>query len=160
MQDLLDEAQRLGVGVAFASLPAHRRGAYLDDQRLILLNDRLDLVQQRESCAHELGHCKYGDRCSSPEAEARAWIYAAKLLVNLEAYRNAELEDPHPLAIAQKLRTTRRIVLLYQEHHLQRDALAAPRNIFGELEDEDYFEDSLRHSLKTERRMTCGLAAV
>lgn len=160
MQDLLHEADRLGVRVSFAKLAPPRRAVYLDDQKLILLSDRLDTIQTRESCAHELGHCKYGDRCSNPDAEERAWIYAAKLLVQLEPYRLAEIEDPHPLAIAHKLHTTRRIVELYKEHHLQRQALAAPRNIFGELDDEDYFEDSMRHSLKTERAWQCGLAAI
>ena len=159
MQRVIAEAERQGARIVFAALPPPMRAMYLDDQDLILISDRLDPIQVAESGAHELGHRKNGDRCSSPVAEERAWIYAAKVLIQLEPYRLAELEDSHPLAIAHRLNTTRRMVELYQQHHLQTQALAAPRDIFGVLDDEDYDEDALRHSLKTERTIRCGLAA-
>lgn len=161
MQRVIEEARRQGVGLARAAMTPPQRAAYLDDQEMILISDRLDEIQAAESGAHELGHCRHGDRCSNPEAEERAWIYAAKILIQLEPYMRAELEDPHPSAIAHRLRTTRRIVELYQQHHLHAQALAAPRNIFGELEDEDYFDDeALRHSLRSERTFRCGLMQV
>lgn len=159
MQRVLVEAERQGVRLALAALPPPMRAVYLADQELMLISDVLNDVQRAESGAHELGHHYYGDRCSTPESEERAWRYAAKILITLDAYIRAELNDPHPVAIARELDTTRRIVELYQEHHLQAQALAAPRNIFGELEDEDYDEDAMRHSLKTERPFTCGFSA-
>lgn len=159
MQRVLVEAERQSVRLALAALPPPTRAVYLADQELMLISDRLDDVQRAESGAHELGHHYYGDRCSTPESEERAWRYAAKILVSLEPYRRAELLDPHPVSIARELHTTRRIIELYQEHHLQAQALAAPRDIFGLLDDEDYDEDALRHSLKTERPFTCGLRA-
>ncbi|GAB2567191.1 hypothetical protein [Leucobacter ruminantium] len=160
MQRVIAEADRQGARLAFAALPPPMRAMYLDDQDLILVSDRLDPIQIAESAAHELGHRKNGDRCSSPEAEERAWIYAAKVLIQLEPYMRAELEDPHPLAIAHKLNTTRRMVELYQQHHLQTQALAAPRNIFGEYEDDGNDADNYSaHSLQTRRRTTCGLIA-
>ncbi len=159
MQRVIEEAQRQGVRMAYAALPPPQRAAFLADQELILVSDRLDLIQAAESGAHELGHCYYGDRCSTREAEERAWIYAAKILIKLEPYMRAELEDPHPLMIAHRLRTTRRMVELYQQHHLHDQALAAPRDIFGEFDDEDYFEDAMPHSLRSEPRFRCGFVA-
>lgn len=159
MQRVINEADRVGARIAIASLPPPLRGAYIAEQDLTLISDRLDAVQAAETGAHELAHRHYGDRCSTTESEERAWIYAAKILVTLETYLPAELEDPHPLAIAHHLGTTRRIVELYQQHHLHRQALAAPRDIFGHLDDEDYYENSGRHSLKSEHNMRCGLYA-
>lgn len=159
MQRVFEEAKRVGARLAFAALPPPVRGAYLADQDLTLISDALDEVQAAETGAHELGHRHYGDRCSSRDAEDRAWVYASKVLISIEMYRPAEMEDPHPLAIAHSLNTTRRIVELYQQHHLHAQALAAPRDIFGNLDEEDYFEDSLRHSLKTGRYLHCGMKA-
>lgn len=160
MQRVLDEAKRVGARLAFAALPPPVRGIYLADQDLTLISDRLDEEQAAETGAHELAHRHYGDRCSTEANEMRAWIYASKILIQIEPYMQAEIEDPHPLAIAHRLGTTRRIVELYQQHHLHAQALSAPRDIFGEHTDEDYDEDGMfRHSLRHDRRMRCGIFA-
>ncbi|MFD5599219.1 ImmA/IrrE family metallo-endopeptidase [Leucobacter sp. NPDC058333] len=160
MQRVITEAKRQGVALAFGTLPPPQRGAFFADANQIVISDRLDPIQAAESGAHELGHCYFGDRCSTRASEERAWIFAAKILIKLEPYMQAELEDPHPVAIANHLRTTRRMVELYQQHHLHAQALAAPRNIFGQYEDEDYFDDgALMHSLRSGREFRCGLIA-
>ncbi len=161
MQRVIAEARRQGVRISFGALDDPLRAVFMADQNLIIISDRLDPVQAADSGAHELGHHHYGDRCSTTGAEERAWIYAAKILISLEAYRLAELEDPHPLAIAQALGTTLRTVELYQRHHLQAQAMRAPRTIFGEWEDngEDP-DDAMIHSLAVHRsRRFCGLAS-
>ncbi|WP_156175033.1 MULTISPECIES: hypothetical protein [unclassified Leucobacter] len=161
MQRVINEARRHGLALGFADLEPPTRAVFMADEWMIAISDKLDEDQAADSGAHELGHFVNGDRCSTPEAEERAWIYASRIRVDFHEYRDAELEDPHPLAIAQKLGTTRHIVELFQKHHLERLMLSAPRNIFGEYID-DGDEDALetRHSLAIPvRRSLCRLAS-
>ena len=53
--------------------------------------------------AHELGHWWYGDWCSGPPAEHRAWRFAGSMLIDPAEYANAELEHHAAGAIARTL---------------------------------------------------------
>lgn len=115
---LMDEASRLGVRVQIAHLDEATLGLYDHEARLITIDISLTLPQKKEALAHELGHCFYGDPCSTPQAERRADRYAARLLIDPLEYRAAELIDPDPAAIAAELGQTKRMVRVFQREWL------------------------------------------
>lgn len=88
----------LGLDVEWDDLGAKRRGEYRRDRDLIKLNPRLTRRQATATLAHELGHEKFGDTCTTPANERRAWEYGAALLVTPAEYRKAEAEVGHHLA--------------------------------------------------------------
>jgi hypothetical protein len=113
---LLEHCGDLAVEVDWVDLGARRRGEYLDDQRLIRLNTRLTRVQATATLAHEIGHAVFGDRCSTPHAERRAWEYGASLVITPDQYARAErLVGSHPAAIAVELEVTPRLVEAWRE---------------------------------------------
>lgn len=116
MQLLLAEAARLGVGIAYAALPAPRRGFYSPTKSLIVLSTALTLLQRWETLAHELGHAYYGHDCTSPTNEAQAWRRAAFLTVDPARYAIAESIHPHPSAIANELDLTPALIEAWQTH--------------------------------------------
>jgi len=119
MRRLLGEAERLGVRVELAHIDDETlMGFYDHRKRLITVDVSLDMPQKKETIAHELGHCYYGDLRSTPRFERRADRYAALLLIDLSAYIIAELLDPSPSAIAAELEQTRRMVRVFQKEHL------------------------------------------
>lgn len=72
---------------------------------------RLDRRQTISTLAHELGHRHFGDRCSTPAIERRAWEYAAAFLVTPTQYRLAEARVGHHLAaLAIELEVTPKVV--------------------------------------------------
>lgn len=101
----------LGIEVEWDDLGEYRRGEYRRHGDRILLNLRLTRAQAASTLAHELGHYRWRDRCSSPPAERRAWEYGAALLVTPEESRRAEaLVGHHTSALALELRVTPRLV--------------------------------------------------
>jgi hypothetical protein len=73
----------------------------------IVLNLRLSRRQTIACLAHELGHQRFGDRCSSPPAERRAWEYGAALVVTPHEYAAAEASvGLHAGALAIELEVT------------------------------------------------------
>jgi hypothetical protein len=112
---LLAHAADLGLAVEWADLGDVRRGVYLDDERLIVLNNRLTLPQATATLAHEIGHATFGDRASTPRAERRASEYGAALVIDAQDYERAErLVGPHPAALATELGVTRHLVEAWQ----------------------------------------------
>ena len=116
MEALLKEAARLGVSVKYAPLQPPLRGAYLDRLSLIIVDQALTLPQRRETLAHELGHAHYSHDCTNAHSEAQVWRWAARFLVDVDAYAQAELMNPHPAAIALDLDLTTNIVVEWQKH--------------------------------------------
>lgn len=113
---LFAHAADLGLDVDWADLGEHRRGEYRDDSRLILLNHALTRVQATATLAHEIGHAVFGDRCSTPRAEKRAWEYGAALIIDPADYWRAErLVGPHLNALAAELEVTPRLVSAWRE---------------------------------------------
>lgn len=88
-----------------------RRGAYFHDQGVIRLNLRLTRAQATATLAHELGPHRFGDTCTTPANERRAWEYGAALLITPREYATAEREVGHHLAaLALELGVTPRII--------------------------------------------------
>ena len=120
---LLQHAADLGLEVAWADLGDVRRGHYLRDQRLIVLNTRLTHAQATATLAHELGHAIAGDRCSTPRAERRASEIGASLAIDVADYERAErLVGPHLGALADELGVTPHLVEAWRRWFDRRSA--------------------------------------
>lgn len=101
----------LGIMVDWADLGDKRRGAYYWRDDEIVLSLRLDRRQAASTLAHEVGHRRFGDRCSSASGERRAWEYGAALLVTPDEYRAAERSvGHHTSALAIELGVTPKLV--------------------------------------------------
>lgn len=101
----------LGIVVDWDDLGSKRRGEYRLDADRIVLNTRLSRRQVTSSLAHELGHREFGDSCSTPRIERRAWEYAAAFLVTPAEYRRAEEEVGHHVsALAIELEVTPKVI--------------------------------------------------
>ena len=108
---LFQHCADLGIDVEWSDLAAHRHGEYHWTGDRIVLNLRLTRRQAISALAHELGHQAYGDRCSTPAAERRAWEYAAAFLITPARYAAAERVVGHHLsALAAELEVTPRVV--------------------------------------------------
>lgn len=101
----------LGVDVDWCDLGDRRRGDYFRDGASIRLNLRLTRAQATATLAHELGHHHFGDRCTTPADERRAWEYGAALLIGPGEYAAAEAAVGHHLAaLAIELGVTPKLV--------------------------------------------------
>lgn len=122
LDHLLEHAADLGLEVRWADLGDIRRGHYLRDLHLIVLNNRLTRAQATATLAHEIGHAVFGDRCSTPRAERRASEVGASLVIEVGEYERAErLVGPHLGALADELGVTPHLVEAWRrwyERHL------------------------------------------
>ena len=126
----------LGLDVEWEDLGAYRRGLYRHHRRLIVLSSRLTRAQATATLAHELGHARFGDTCSSAPAEARAWMYAAAVLITPRQYAAAEaLVGHHPAALALHLEVTPKLVESWRRWWWTRGHL-----LVG-VEDDELWED-------------------
>ena len=114
--DLLHQyAGDMGLEVMVDDLGPHRRGAYLDDHRLILISPRLTVAQTVATLAHEIGHAAFRDRRTSERLEQRADQMGASLAIEAEEYALAESRvGCHPGALASELGVTPRLVLAWR----------------------------------------------
>lgn len=101
----------LGIEVEWSDLGETRRGQYEWRRDLITLNNRMTMPQLVSTFAHEFAHAIFGDRCTVPAQERRAWEYAAAFLVTPTEYAAAEeLVGSHPNALAAHLGVTARLI--------------------------------------------------
>lgn len=101
----------LGIDVEWEDLGATKHGEYQLQGDRIVLSLRLTRRQTIACLAHELGHREFGDRCSTPPVERRAWEYAAAFLITPSEYRAAETEVGHHLsALAAELEVTPKVI--------------------------------------------------
>lgn len=121
MQELLGLARSHGLAVEWsAALGEYVRGLYEHDRRTITLTSGLTRAQARTTLAHEMGHAWYGHRRTGDlhrdaDAERLADEYAARLLIDPDAYAVAEqLVGPYPGAIARELGVTAGLVQVWQ----------------------------------------------
>ena len=85
--------------------------------RSIWLRPGLTDIEARSLLAHELGHAAYGDEGAQLWAgEARAWRYAAWLLIDDDYYAEAErVYGPHIGGLALALDVTPEVITAYQD---------------------------------------------
>ena len=102
---LIDYAHSRGIRVEWA-LDLPERGRYIPALDMIVLRHGMTEARTVSTLAHELGHAYYGDWCATPRSEARAWRYAANLLIDPQELAHAEALTPHPGAIAKTLGIT------------------------------------------------------
>lgn len=121
---LFRHAADLQLDVEWADLGDDRRGVYLDDLGLVVLNTRLTRAQATATLAHEIGHAMFGDRCSTPAAERRATEYGASLIITVKDYQRAErLVGHHPGALADELGVTPKLIEAWRRwYERRRDA--------------------------------------
>lgn len=106
----------LCIDVEWSDMGDFRRGEYRRQRNLITLNVRLTAAQAAATCGHELGHERFGDTCSTPANERRAWQYGAALLITPAEYRFAEsLVGPHPGALALDLGVTPKLIHAWRD---------------------------------------------
>ena len=108
-ETLIDYAHSRGIRVEWAiELP--ERGRYIPALNLIVLRHGMTERRTVSTLAHELGHAHYGDWCSVPDAEARAWRYAAKILVSEAELRLAWSLHESAGAVARELGVTQEVI--------------------------------------------------
>jgi hypothetical protein len=116
IHDLIAE---LGVSVEYsADLPPGRLGAYLDDERRIIIRVGLTTALERETLHHEYVHARYRDRGSTPRAERRAERECAVMLIDEGRYAEAERSGLSALGIARHLDVPLAVVQVYQREIL------------------------------------------
>lgn len=111
LDHLFQHCADLGLTVEWSDLGSYRRGQYRREGDEITLNLRLTRAQATATLAHELGHHRFGDRCSTPSGERRAWEYGASMLISPGEYRRAEsLVGHHISALALELEVTPKLI--------------------------------------------------
>ncbi len=132
-RDLVDELFQhcadLGIDVVWQDLGAKRRGEYRRHDNTIVLSPRLTGPQVVACLAHELGHERFGHRCSSPANERRAWDYAAALVITPAEYAAAEERVGHDASgLAIELAVTPQLIEAWrrwwQQRHRSRTTVA------------------------------------
>lgn len=114
-------ARELAIDIHFTSqLPHGWRGAYDLTDRCIYLARGMSLREARSTLTHEIAHHLAGDCASdipvvSARQEHRADLYAARMLIDLDEYRKAEIiHGGNMTLIAHDLHVTRRVVYIWQ----------------------------------------------
>lgn len=111
--DLIAYAEQQDITVIWAAnLP--ERARWIEGVKIIVL--RYGMTERRtvSTFAHELAHHHYGDVCGFT-SEARAWRWAARLLIPDHDYAEAETMDPSPGGLARHLGVTVDVIHAYQE---------------------------------------------
>jgi hypothetical protein len=129
LDELFKHCADLGIDVDWCDLGDLRRGDYFHDHGTIRLNLRLTRAQATATLAHELGHHRFGDTCTTAANERRAWEYGAALLITPREYAAAEREVGHHLAaLAIELGVTPRVVGAWRDWWEKRGRAAAARH--------------------------------
>lgn len=92
-----------GVHVVVGGLPPGWWGAYDYDTHTIFRRRSLGPTQYRSTMAHELGHAWFQHRGTTPGQEREASMWAARRLIDAEAFIDAVRVCEHRTGIAQIL---------------------------------------------------------
>lgn len=113
---LLLHAAELGMEVRWAlDLPDDIHGYYDDDDRAAYLNYYGRQDQVIGALSHELGHCIFGDRCSTEAVERRADEMGASFVITRDEYAEAELVvGSHAGALAIHMGVPRDVVIAWR----------------------------------------------
>lgn len=115
---LLAQAANQELTITRAQLPPGWRGCYDHANQTITLAPGLTRAQATSTLAHELGHAHYSDDATTPGREARAWQYAARLLITSDEYEAAERAvGCHPGALAVELGVTVPVIIAWRQLH-------------------------------------------
>lgn len=134
--DLLRHCGDLDLDVEWDDLGPYRRGEYHDDSRLVRLNRSLTVAQATATLAHEIGHATFGDRCTNPANERRAWEYGASLTISVPEYATAEdLVGCHTGALADALGVTPKLIEAWRRWYFKR--YPVEQRLLDELADHD-----------------------
>lgn len=114
---LADYAQTQGLSIHWRTTQVGN-AAYSYEKRSILIDPALTEAETRSLLAHELAHHHYRDNGPQPpHIEARAWRWAARLLLTDADYATAErLHDGSIPAMAEELGVTAEIIHAYRQH--------------------------------------------
>jgi hypothetical protein len=124
LDHLFQHCADLGLEVEWSDLGEYRRGEYRRRGDRIILNLRLTQRQATATLAHELGHQRFGDTCTTPANERRAWEYGAALLITPQEYRCAEeLVGHHLSALAIELSVTPKLIEAWRRWYRKRGHL-------------------------------------
>lgn len=143
LDELLHHCGDLGIDVDYEDLSHKKhRGEWRWWCRAIVLHEGLTTAQTISVLAHEIGHVMFGDECSTPAVERRAWEYAASLLVTPEEYRDAEaITGPHSGALAKELGVTVKLVDAWRRWWSKRGQFLHPeslRFLFEDSEEDEF----------------------
>lgn len=114
LSDLLGLCGEAGVEVRTARLPSGWLGAYDDPRRRILLAAGLTPVEERCVLAHELGHALRMHVGTSAAAERAAEGFAARVLIDPTALREACAWTRDDVELAEELGVTVDILRAYR----------------------------------------------
>jgi Zn-dependent peptidase ImmA (M78 family) len=120
MKTLIQHATSLGLRVHAAHLDGDDLGLYSPDEGRIYFDIRLTPNERCSVLAHELGHAHYGHDCRSAKHERQARAYAARLLIDPQAYAELEMQGVAPADIADELNVTEQVVDDYRSMCLSR----------------------------------------
>lgn len=122
---ITERIRSIGVDLTWTdALPPQRLGAYLDDERRILIRSGLTTPLEQETLHHEFIHAWHRDRTSHPAVEWRAWREAAAMIIRPIEYAAAERISTSSAYIAHELGTTVRIVESYRRALARGELLA------------------------------------
>lgn len=114
LSDLLGLCREAELDVLVAGLPPGWLGAYDDERQRILLAPGLTPVEQRCVLAHELGHALRMHVGSSAADERAAERFAARLLIDPAALREACTWARDDVELAEELGVTVDVVRAYR----------------------------------------------
>lgn len=144
MRDLTHLATMLGLTIVEA--PGEHAGGYLPGDRTIRLQRGLHSDDHRSVLAHELGHFVLGHEPVGPgivqdRQERAASEWAAKRLISLAAYRDAEAHrGGHIASMAHDLEVHPHLVIAYREmlERIDGAVYLSPRMGLGQWDDKAF----------------------
>ncbi|MGQ4531811.1 ImmA/IrrE family metallo-endopeptidase [Dermabacteraceae bacterium P13138] len=101
-ETLCDWAEQNGIPVIWTP-HLSEAGRWVQTHGVILIRPDMPEAATVSVLAHELGHWWYGDTGSSSSIEARAWQWAARVLIDPADYARAEQIHPSAGSIAREL---------------------------------------------------------
>lgn len=104
-------AEALGIRVAFSEIDEPE--VWLPDESTIIVNSRLRPAQQREVCAHGVGHAALGHEDDRPKHEHQADLYSSLYLIDPRELRALTREGRDIGWICNELGLTRQLVEVY-----------------------------------------------
>lgn len=108
------------MGVTLHHHDGGAKGYYFHAIRLITTQRGLSIAEYRSTLAHELAHAHYCDTTSTPRIETRAHRWAANLLLDEHAVRDALIwHNHHRSPAAYDLEVTEHLLGVWLEYNVK-----------------------------------------